>query len=86
MSQNPRFVGEVLEQLGDHIPHTFLFLCRSGVRSEAGALAVQAHLAGMGQDAECINILGGFEGDLDENGHRGSKNGWKVAGLPWRQS
>lgn len=86
MSRNPRFVGEVLEQLGDKIPHTFLFLCRSGVRSEASAIAVQEHLAGLGQKAECVNVLGGFEGDLNEDGHRGRKNGWKVAGLPWRQS
>jgi len=86
MSRNPRFVGEVLEQLGDKIPQTFLFLCRSGVRSEAGAIAVLDHLASLGQGAECVNILGGFEGDLNEGGHRGHKNGWKVAGLPWRQS
>ncbi len=86
MSLNPRFVGEVMEQLGDHMPRAFLFLCRSGVRSDAGARAVQAHLNAMGQQAECVNVLGGFEGDLDEHGHRGCVNGWKVAGLPWRQS
>ena len=34
----------------------------------------------------CYNVAGGFEGDLDENGHRGRKNGWKAGGLPWRQS
>ena len=86
MSQNPRFVGEVMEQLGDTLPGTFLFLCRSGVRSDAGARAVKAHLDAMGQRAECVNVLGGFEGDLDEHAHRGCVNGWKCAGLPWRQS
>ena len=86
MSQNPRFVGEVLEQLGDQMPKVFLFLCRSGVRSAAGARAVKAQLMAQGHEAECVNVLGGFEGDLDEHAHRGCVNGWKVEELPWRQS
>ena len=32
-----------------------------------------------------INIADGFEGDMDEDGHRGNRNGWKQAELPWRQ-
>ncbi len=61
MSQNPRFVGEVLEQLGDQMPKVFLFLCRSGgVRSAAGgARAVKAHLMAQGHEADCVNVLGG---------------------------
>jgi len=31
-------------------------------------------------------VAGGFEGDLDGDGHRGSQNGWKASGLPWRQT
>lgn len=57
-----------------------LFLCRSGVRSIATAQA--ATDAGYTQ---AFNVLGGFEGDKDDNGHRGAVNGWKVAGLPWTQ-
>jgi hypothetical protein len=30
-------------------------------------------------------VLDGFEGDLDEDGHRGC-TGWKAVGLPWKQS
>ena len=57
-----------------------LFLCRSGARShDAAALAAQhGYTAAM-------NILEGFEGDKDAAGHRGSKNGWQAAGLPWTQ-
>jgi rhodanese-related sulfurtransferase len=56
-----------------------LLLCRSGVRSVAAAkrateLGLQAY-----------NILEGFEGDLDEQGQRGHKGGWRFNGLPWRQ-
>ncbi|MGA0570296.1 rhodanese-like domain-containing protein [Variovorax sp. VNK109] len=56
-----------------------VLLCRSGVRSIAAAkrateLGIQAY-----------NVLEGFEGDADEEGHRGRKGGWRFRGLPWRQ-
>ena len=35
--------------------------------------------------ANCYNVLEGFEGDKDADGHRGTIGGWKVAGLPWIQ-
>ncbi len=57
-----------------------LFLCRSGVRSVAAADAARA--AGW---EETYNVLEGFEGDLDAEGHRGGA-GWRARGLPWRQS
>lgn len=59
---------------------TLLFLCRSGGRSHFAAMA--ATQAGW---RDCYNILEGFEGDRDPSQHRGSVNGWKVAGLPWAQ-
>ncbi|MDM0114717.1 rhodanese-like domain-containing protein [Variovorax sp. J22R133] len=57
-----------------------VLLCRSGVRSIAAAkrateLGVQAY-----------NILEGFEGDADSEGHRGRKGGWRFRGLPWKQN
>lgn len=57
------------------------FLCRSGARSQSAATAMTQ--AGY---ANCYNILDGFEGSLDQNGHRGTQGGWKAAGLPWAQS
>lgn len=56
------------------------FLCRSGHRSAAAAEAATA--AGLGP---AYNIADGFEGPLDEQGHRGHA-GWRAEGLPWRQS
>ena len=56
-----------------------LFLCRSGVRSAAAADAAAA--AGW---SSAYNVADGFEGHLDEDGHRGAQ-GWRAAGLPWRQ-
>lgn len=57
-----------------------VFLCRSGNRSIPAAAAATA--AGI---APSYNVVEGFEGGLDEHGHRGA-DGWRAAGLPWRQS
>lgn len=57
------------------------FLCRSGARSRAAAIALTAE-----GFSRCFNVAGGFEGDLDTEKHRGTRNGWKVAGLPWMQT
>ncbi|RYY75901.1 MAG: rhodanese-like domain-containing protein [Comamonadaceae bacterium] len=56
-----------------------VLLCRSGVRSVAAA----KRAAEIG--IEAYNILEGFEGDADAEGHRGRKGGWRLRGLPWRQ-
>ncbi len=76
--RNEKFI-ELLRQA---VPEEalLLFLCRSGVRSHAAASAAAA--AGLGP---CYNILHGFEGDRDEQGHRNAINGWRAAGLPWKQ-
>ncbi|GAB2701582.1 rhodanese-like domain-containing protein [Nocardia thraciensis] len=57
-----------------------IFLCRSGQRSIGAATASTA--AGF---EPSYNVLEGFEGPLDADGHRGSA-GWRALGLPWRQS
>ena len=86
MSINPRFVAEVREAVGPDAPDTYLFLCRSGVRSLHAAHAVASDLADTGQAAACLNVVEGFEGDLSVKGQRGSLNGWKARGLAWRQT
>lgn len=57
------------------------FLCRSGGRSMASARAMTQ--AGF---PHCFNILDGFEGPADGEGHRGGQAGWKAEGLPWSQT
>ncbi|MBU3066096.1 rhodanese-like domain-containing protein [Nocardia sp. NEAU-G5] len=57
-----------------------IFLCRSGQRSIGAAIASTA--AGY---TPSFNVLEGFEGPLDANGHRGGA-GWRALGLAWRQS
>lgn len=76
--RNVRFV-EQLADAGVSPEAPVFFLCRSGQRSIGAATA--ATEAGFTQ---AYNILEGFEGGLDADGHRGS-SGWKGVGLPWRQ-
>jgi len=81
---NPDFVEEVvasLKRTNYRKGAPLLFLCRSGARSRAAAVALSA--AGY---APCFNIKDGFEGALDPDRHRGSAAGWKAMGLPWIQS
>ena len=75
---NGSFVEQLREAgVGEGAP--IYFLCRSGVRSAAAAAVATA--AGLGP---AYNVSDGFEGPLDQDGHR-AVAGWKAAGLPWRQ-
>jgi rhodanese-related sulfurtransferase len=83
MSVDPGFAETLVRQIGEAggTPASKIyFLCRSGVRSIAGAVALTA--AGY---SHCFNVLDGFEGPPDGEGHRGTSAGWKAAGLPWMQ-
>ncbi len=84
MEVNPEFVEEVVRELrsaGSGPDSPVFFICRSGVRSAAAAAA----LTGAGY-RRCFNVAGGFEGNRDASGHRGTVEGWKAADLPWVQS
>ncbi|MFA5171802.1 MAG: rhodanese-like domain-containing protein [Sulfuriferula sp.] len=74
---NPNFIVQLKASVDPE--SLVMFMCRTGGRSNSAAIAAQA--AGY---SEVFNILEGFEGDKNEAGHRGYKNGWKVAGLPWK--
>ncbi|WP_374624639.1 rhodanese-like domain-containing protein [Pandoraea sp.] len=70
-----------LEQLATQTPDKnapLLFLCRSAARSKAAAKV--AFEAGYTQS---FDILEGFEGDKDSEGHRKTVSGWCFRGLPW---
>jgi rhodanese-related sulfurtransferase len=73
---NPDFVAQ-LQQTADK-GDTVLFLCRSGVRSRHAA-RVATELG----YPNAFDILEGFEGDRDAEGHRKTVGGWCKAGLPW---
>ncbi len=75
-SRNEQFVNDVAGGLSPDQP--IVVLCRTGGRSAAGATALTE--AGF---TEVYNVLDGFEGHPDADGHR--TGGWRGAGLPWKQ-
>ncbi|QLP99600.1 MAG: MBL fold metallo-hydrolase [Burkholderiaceae bacterium] len=77
MVPNPAFDEGIRQAAAAGKP--LVLLCRSGVRSVAGARRATE----LGLTA--YNILEGFEGDPDENAQRGRRGGWRFHGLPWRQ-
>lgn len=70
-----------LKRVGASSGTPVFFICRSGARSAAAAAAMTA-----GGYSRCYNVAGGFEGQRDGEGHRGTVDGWKAAELPWTQS
>ena len=87
-SVDAEFVNKIREALikrtdADQDPESLpiLAICRSGKRSQAAA----EELVQQGFN-NLYNIEDGFEGDLDNNGHRNTINGWRFTSLPWEQS
>ena len=58
-----------------------ILICRSGFRSNEALKCLQNK-----GFTQVSHVASGFEGDLDENDHRGNLNGWRHDGMPWSQS
>jgi rhodanese-related sulfurtransferase len=78
--RNESFVADLNSAGVEPGERPVIFLCRSGNRSIGAAGAATA--AGI---EPSYNVLDGFEGNLDEDKHRGGA-GWRAIGLPWKQS
>lgn len=80
MQAHPQpFVQQVLRE-GGQLARPVVLLCRSGKRTVDAGLALEA----AGFEA-VVNVLHGFEGELDDHFQRGRLNGWRHDGLPWEQ-
>jgi len=79
MQRNAAFIDQ-LKQAGFTPEHHIYFMCRTGGRSTAAAQAALAD-----GFPHVYNVADGFEGPVDNEGHRGGTAGWKAEGLPWRQ-
>lgn len=79
MIDNPNFLAQLKHQVDPE--SLVLFICRTGARSDQAARAAAAN-----GFSDCFNVLEGFEGEKDANGHRGKVSGWKAKNLPWVQS
>ncbi|MGS0892518.1 rhodanese-like domain-containing protein [Burkholderia stagnalis] len=73
---NPAFIDELKAAVAPDAP--ILFLCRSAARSKLAAVA--AAQAGF---TKAFDLLEGFEGAKDAEGHRKMVEGWCFRKLPW---
>jgi rhodanese-related sulfurtransferase len=74
------FAAHVRREAGGDVSRPVVLLCRSGKRTVEAGRALES--AGF---TDVVNVLHGFEGDLDEHFQRGRLNGWRHDGLPWEQ-
>lgn len=83
MAINTNFADQLSSQLnsvGRSLDSPLCFLCKTGGRSLAAAEIMAAN-----GYTNTYNLVHGFEGDKDGEGHRGNINGWKAEGMPWHQ-
>ncbi len=80
LTRNPRFARELEAKVVGGKEAVVLLLCRSGKRS-----ALAAEVAAKAGFTRVFNVLEGFEGEIDEQRHRGTADGWRFHGLPWVQ-
>ncbi len=80
MQPRPQAFVEQLRREGATPDKPVVLICRSGKRTVEAGEALEA--AGF---RRVVNVLHGFEGELDEHFQRGRLNGWRFDGLPWEQ-
>ena len=80
MQARPEAFAEQVRREAGGTERPVVLICRSGKRTVEAGQALEA--AGF---HEVVNVLHGFEGELDEHFQRGRLNGWRFDGLPWEQ-
>ena len=82
---NPEVFSDlVMQELGgrENLLNTeIILICRSGFRSNEALKCLENK-----GFTQVSHVASGFEGELDENDHRGNLNGWRHDGMPWSQS
>ncbi len=77
---NPNFIQDV-DGIVEDKNTPLVLMCRSGQRSMQAAQVLEAE-----GYTNLANMEEGFEGNLDDEKHRSTINGWRFHQLPWRQS
>ncbi len=75
-----QFVKQVSREASGGLTRPVVLICRSGKRTIDAGLALER--AGF---TNVVNVVHGFEGELDEHFKRGTVDGWRFDGLPWEQ-
>jgi rhodanese-related sulfurtransferase len=80
LTANPTAFAAAVQREAGSTERTVVLICRSGKRTVDAGLALEA--AGF---TDVVNVLHGFEGELDDRFHRSTVSGWRFEGLPWEQ-
>ena len=78
-----RFLNDFNKNLSHHDEAKYLFICRSGIRSNFAALTVEESFKSGNYNGMCVNIEDGFEGFEQPSVYSHNPTGWKNLGLPW---
>ena len=80
LTPDPVQFAKAVEREAGNKDRTVVLICRSGKRTvDAGKVL---ELAGF---TDVVNVVHGFEGELDQGFRRSTINGWRYDGLPWEQ-
>ncbi len=80
LTPNPAAFAEAVGREAGDKARTIVLICRSGKRTVDAGHALEA--AGF---SDVVNVLHGFEGELNDQFHRSRTTGWRFEGLPWEQ-
>ena len=78
------FLNDFKKNLGSDREGKYIFICRSGIRSNFAALTVEESFISGNYNSMCFNVEDGFEGLEQPLGDPQNQTGWKNLGLPWK--
>ena len=78
------FLNDFYENLSFDQEGKYIFICRSGIRSNFAALTVEESFISGNDNSKCFNVEDGFEGHEQPLGNPQKLTGWKNLGLPWK--
>ena len=79
-----RFLNDFNENLVHREDGKYIFICRSGIRSNFAALTIEESFKSGNYNGKCFNVEDGFEGHEQSLGYLQNPTGWKKLGLPWK--
>ena len=78
------FLNDFNENLALDQEGKYIFICRSGIRSNFAALTVEESFISGNYNSKCFNVEDGFEGHEQPLSDSQNQTGWKNSGLPWK--
>ena len=78
------FLNDFNENLTLDQEGKYIFICRSGIRSNFAALTVEESFISGNYNSKCFNVADGFEGHVHPLSDSKNQTGWKNLGLPWK--